>query len=154
MPAVGLALGGRLRKRRAGVGAHPPLLAWRRQAREVAVLHTLLSGRARLRSEVLARWVKPAGARTAQHLTSQINGWCFTHFPCRVTVTPINSFSTPPQKKQRKEPLAGPLPCYSPPCRQHIGSCCTPPPSGCCGETGAQRGGSSSQHLRLHRHTG
>lgn len=97
MPAVGLALGGRLRKRRAGVGADPPLLAWRRQAREVAVLHTLLSGRARLRSEVLARWVKPAGARTAQHLTSQINGWCFTHFPCCVTVTPINSFSTPPK---------------------------------------------------------
>lgn len=44
MPAVGLALGGRRRKPRAGVGADPPLAAGGREAREVAVLHTLLSG--------------------------------------------------------------------------------------------------------------
>lgn len=43
------------------------------------------------------------------------------------------------------------LPWYSPLCHQHIGSCCTLPPSGCCGETGARRGGSSSPHLRLQR---
>lgn len=87
MPAVGLALGGRLRKRRAGAGADPPLAAGRREAREVAVLHTLLSGRARLLSGILVLRVEAAGPTTAQHLKSQINAWCFRPFPCCVTVT-------------------------------------------------------------------
>lgn len=71
MPAVGLALGGRLRKRRAGAGADPPLAAGRREAREVAVLHALLSGRARLL--IPARRAKPAGPTTAQYLEGQKN---------------------------------------------------------------------------------
>lgn len=69
MPAVGLALGGRLRERRAGVGADPPLAAGRREAGEVAVLHTLLSSRARLLAVIL----EPAGPTATKHLKLQKN---------------------------------------------------------------------------------
>lgn len=77
MPAVGLALGGGLRKRRPGAGADPPLPAGCREAGEVAVLQTLLSSRARRLVATLVWRGKPAGATTAQHLESFAD---FRHF--------------------------------------------------------------------------
>lgn len=44
-------------------------------------------------------------------------------------------------------------PWYSPLCHWYIGSCYTPPPSGCCVETEVQRSDKSSQHLRLQTHS-
>lgn len=46
------------------------------------------------------------------------------------------------------------LPLCTPLCRQCNGSCYTPPPSGCCGETEARNSGKSFQYLQLNTDKG
>lgn len=73
MPAVGLALGGHLWRWGYSHGANPPLMAWWREAGEVAVLQALASGRAGLLPLGLVRRLEQAGTTTTQHL-------CTIHF--------------------------------------------------------------------------
>ncbi len=71
MPAVRLALGSCLWRRRSSHGTNPPFMARGREACEVAVLYTLSSSRTGLMSLVLSWWLKATETTTTQHLKPQ-----------------------------------------------------------------------------------